>query len=206
MASITRHLALLLSLCLAFALHLANGQGVQTGSWTATFEPINITMHMHTEENITLHLAGVDRAVIIQSGAHFRIVADNPKLLVIEKTISAAEISAEGTWSGQITLDALFIGLTSAYVELVSGETTMERSANTLPVVIIREVRTIDHVFTGSVATLVSILYINFGAALNLKNLKSIIRRPIGPAIGFFGQFLIMPLVRKLKKKCILYL
>lgn len=154
-------------------------------------------MHMHTIENITLRISGVDPAANAASGAFFRVRADNPKLLVVNTQVGSSDFNEAGEWTGNVTLDALFLGITSAFVELVAGngETTFNRSASTLPVVIIREVRTIDHIFTGSVATLVSLLYINFGAALNLKNLRGIVLRPIGPAIGFFGQFLIMPLV-----------
>lgn len=152
---------------------------------------------MHEIDYVVLRLSGVDPTAIAASGAYFLVTAENPKLLTVNTTIRAADFNQEGQWSGNVTLDALFLGITSAFVELVSGngQTTLERSASTLPVVIIREVRTIDHIFTGSVATLVSLLYINFGAALNLKNLRGILVRPIGPAIGFFGQFLIMPLV-----------
>lgn len=41
---------------------------------------------------------------------------------------------------------------------------------------------------------LVSILYINFGAALNLQTIKEILTRPIGPTICFICQFVLMPL------------
>lgn len=194
MASFTRTIWTILCLAL-ICQNLVNGQS--TPSWTAQFTPNNITIHMHTTEDVTLRITGVDATAIAASGAHFRVTADNPKLLVVNKTIRATDFNESGQWQGNVTLDALFLGITNAYVELVAsdGQTRVERSASTLPVVIIREVRTIDHIFTGSVATLVSLLYINFGAALNLKNLRGIVLRPIGPAIGFFGQFLIMPLV-----------
>lgn len=184
-------------LCVA-VISLQNADCQSTNmNWITEFTPNNITIHMHTVENVNLRISGVDLEYLVATGSYFRVVANNPKLLIINTTIRATDFNA-GQWSGNVTLDAVFLGLTNAYVELVSsdGHTTLERSASTLPVVIIREVRTIDHIFTGSVATLVSLLYINFGAALNLKNIRGIVVRPIGPAIGLFGQFLIMPLVR----------
>lgn len=60
-----------------------------------------------------------------------------------------------------------------------------------------REERTIDTIFTISVAILVSILYINFGCAMDWNVCRDTLKRPIGPAIGFFCQFLIMPLVNR---------
>lgn len=65
-------------------------------------------------------------------------------------------------------------------------------------VVVIRRERIIDKVFTISVAALVTIIYINFGCALQWTNLGSIIKRPAGPLIGLTGQFLVMPVVSKI--------
>jgi sodium/bile acid cotransporter 3/5 len=36
---------------------------------------------------------------------------------------------------------------------------------------------------------------VNMGAALDTKVLKETLKRPVGPVIGFFSQFVIMPLV-----------
>ncbi|KAJ8947737.1 hypothetical protein NQ318_017999 [Aromia moschata] len=60
---------------------------------------------------------------------------------------------------------------------------------------IIREPRIIDTIFTAAVATLVAVMYINFGCAINWKELPTILKKPIGPAIGFCGQFIFMPLI-----------
>lgn len=65
-------------------------------------------------------------------------------------------------------------------------------------VVVIRKQRIIDKVFTISVAALVTIIYINFGCALQWTNLWSIIKSPAGPLIGLTGQFLVMPVVSKI--------
>lgn len=70
----------------------------------------------------------------------------------------------------------------------------METSDDKLDVTVLRPRRVIDKLFTYSVIILVSILYINFGAALSLATVKDILRKPVGPAICFFCQFVIMPL------------
>lgn len=70
-----------------------------------------------------------------------------------------------------------------------------ETSNEKLDVTVLRPQRVIDRIFTYSVIILVSILYINFGAALNLSTVKDIMRKPVGPTICFLCQFLFMPLV-----------
>lgn len=164
-------------------------------TWKTTFEPNQIKIHMHTSDIVELTLDGLNYAELNSRGSVLNVLADNNKLIEIDKQINAAEISQAGYWKGNVTLNALFLGNPNVYVELKHGDGSTERSAEQLPVIIIRETRVIDHIFVGSVATLVSILYINFGAALNLQKLRGIVRRPIGPSIGFFGQFLVMPLV-----------
>lgn len=151
---------------------------------------------MHHTVEAELRVTGLNRDALVASGDWFRIRSENEKLVHIVKDFNGTDVLPDGSWSGKFPLDALFIGLTNVYVEKVSASgQAIERAAAVLPIVIVREVRTIDHVFTGSVATLVSLLYINFGAALSLSKVKNIARRPIGPAIGFAGQFIIMPLV-----------
>lgn len=189
--------ALTIALLLAVLIGCTTGQAAAT--WTATFErptPNETTITMHTTIEAQLLVQGLDRAAMLASGSWLRVRADNDKLLSVGQNISAADVGPDGRWHGSFPLEALFLGLTHVYVELMDAAgAPIERAATVLPIIIVREVRTIDHVFTGSVATLVSLLYINFGAALSLTKLKGIVRRPIGPAIGFFGQFLIMPLV-----------
>lgn len=66
-------------------------------------------------------------------------------------------------------------------------------------VTVVRQERAIDKAFTISVAILVSVIYINFGCAVDWLVMKSTIKRPIGPVIGLFAQFFVMPLVSNFK-------
>jgi sodium/bile acid cotransporter 3/5 len=66
-----------------------------------------------------------------------------------------------------------------------------------LPVIVTRKERLIDKVFTISVATLVSVLFVNFGCALDRKILLENLRKPTSLLIGIVPQFIFMPLVRK---------
>lgn len=85
------------------------------------------------------------------------------------------------------------LNLGKALVKVQSSDGLL--SSDPLSVSVVREVRVIDSVFTYSVAILVSIIYINFGCVLDWPVLKETIKRPIGPAIGFICQFVLMPLV-----------
>lgn len=86
-------------------------------------------------------------------------------------------------------------GRTKIFVEIKNAANVTERSevGESLDVTIIRPKRVIDRMFTYSVIILVSILYINFGAAINMSTIKDIMRKPVGPLICFVCQFLFMP-------------
>lgn len=62
-------------------------------------------------------------------------------------------------------------------------------------IVVIRKPQLIDKVFVICVASLMSIIFINFGCALDVQQLKQCVRKPIAPASSFFAQFLVLPIV-----------
>ncbi|XP_023224564.1 ileal sodium/bile acid cotransporter-like [Centruroides sculpturatus] len=48
--------------------------------------------------------------------------------------------------------------------------------------------------FTGLMALIISINYINMGCQLDLKSIWEVLKKPVGPIIGFCCQFIFMPL------------
>ncbi|KAL0272345.1 UNVERIFIED_CONTAM: hypothetical protein PYX00_005354 [Menopon gallinae] len=98
-------------------------------------------------------------------------------------------------WTSVFDVTANILG--KADVKLKSydeNNKTEYESSDSLTVTVVREKRVIDKVFTYSVVILVSILYINFGCALDWDFVKEILKKPVGPLIGFVCQFGFMPL------------
>lgn len=167
--------------------------------WKARFEPDQITVPMSKMETIKLYLDEIPEELLSPAGFAEMQLASSAKdrATVAEYDEYRVVPIKSNAWQGSFNVSGLFLGYSDVSVRLrkPDQETTLQESAEKLSVIVIRNKRTIDHVFTGSVALLVSILYINFGAALDLTVVKAILLKPIGPAIGFFGQFLLMPLV-----------
>lgn len=90
---------------------------------------------------------------------------------------------------------SIFLGQTTVSFRIKDNNNEQVDYDDSMPVTVIREKRAIDSVFTGSVATLVSIIYINFGCALHWEELRKSLKRPVGPVIGLATQFGIMPTV-----------
>ncbi|XP_037025029.1 ileal sodium/bile acid cotransporter-like isoform X2 [Bradysia coprophila] len=160
-------------------------------AFTASFDPSSITVQMHTTQTVNLTLEGLPE---LSTGSYVHIGSSDNQIAEVSKQIQISEINA-GRWSGSFDVHGVFLGSTSAFVELIRPNVDPERADSRMSLTIIRESRAIDHAFTGSVIVLVALLYINFGAALDLTKLRGIITRPIGPAIGFCGQFIVMPLL-----------
>ncbi|CAH1374865.1 unnamed protein product [Tenebrio molitor] len=140
------------------------------------FEPKNITLYMYNTIPVQYH-------VYLEPGDtldDLKLYSENPDVAKIENTVVIKQPD------GAFNLTGNFLGKTRVRCEGASGA---------MDVTVIREKRVIDTVFTSSVATLVSIIYINFGCAFNWGELHKTLKRPIGPAIGFFGQFVVMPLL-----------
>ncbi|CAG0924717.1 unnamed protein product, partial [Notodromas monacha] len=77
--------------------------------------------------------------------------------------------------------------------EPTSVEGHFEREV--IQVSVIRDEQIIDTVFTVSLVCLVVIAYINMGSTLDLSIVKANLKRPKGPAVGLFCQYIFMPLM-----------
>ncbi|KAK5645255.1 hypothetical protein RI129_006555 [Pyrocoelia pectoralis] len=106
------------------------------------------------------------------------------------------EVTNSDVWlsKGSFGVTGTFLGKTAISLK-IQNENAEILGRNDVDVKVVRPKRVIDTVFTATVATLVSIIYVNFGCALNWKEVYTSLKKPVGPAIGFIGQFLFMPLI-----------
>lgn len=158
----------------------------------SNFEPATITLHMYDTKTINLTLTGLNG--VEQINDKLNIISSDTGILDVSNNLQVFDDIIDGNFSGQFNITAHFLGTVKLHVNITQNNVT-EQANQTLTVIIIREEKTIDRIFTASIVALVSILYINFGAALDLGKVKEILVRPIGPLIAFICQFLFMPLV-----------
>ncbi|XP_055616781.1 ileal sodium/bile acid cotransporter-like isoform X2 [Toxorhynchites rutilus septentrionalis] len=164
-------------------------------AWHAVYDPVSTTIHMNTATNVSIRIEGLPQDYVVDESSIQLKSERNHVASILGGSFKAIEMRRESSFEGGFNITGEFLGTTNLYVEVTGKDNRTVQSGEKLPVTVIREERVIDTVFTASVATLVSILYINFGAALDLPKLKTILVRPIGPAIGFLSQFLFMPLL-----------
>ena len=108
------------------------------------------------------------------------------------------EVPTTTDWSIEVNVTGTFLGFSrvSASVDKDKKETVAStREPLQLTVTRSKAKKTASKIFGYSVAILISLLYINFGCALDLRVMKEVLRRPVGPAIGFVSQFVFMPLI-----------
>lgn len=152
-----------------------------------------LKMHMDNSNVINLTIRNLDINELRAKNATIRVVSDSSLLEVSKEVIRLDDIT-DGVWNGSFAINAIFIGKANVYVEIEKSGGAKEQSEKLL-VIIVRPERFIDTLFIISVASLVSILYINFGAALDLRKVKGVLKKPIGPLIAFCCHFLFLPLV-----------
>ncbi|KAL3185208.1 hypothetical protein MRX96_031082 [Rhipicephalus microplus] len=117
----------------------------------------------------------------------FSVASDNPYVA----SVTDLNVTETGAFvNGTFTVKGNFLG--HAKVRVVANGT---ESNEFLPVSVVRKQSRLSLIFTVSVAVLVSLNYINMGCALDMEVVKDVLRRPIGPVVGFFSQYLAMPLV-----------
>ncbi|EDX17978.1 P3 protein [Drosophila simulans] len=188
---------LLLTLALGFA---------STHGWMAHFRPAALTLQMERGDRVQLKLENVAPSTLQQSTRyHFRLESVDTDLASVpgeNATISMDVFDTDTRdWTGDIVVNGHFLGQTKIQVKLYDSQrNTSELPTNwsndsTLDVKIKRPKRVVDDIFVGTIILLMSLLYISFGAALNLDVLRGLITRPTGPCIGFVMQVVGMPLL-----------
>ncbi|CAL8138116.1 unnamed protein product [Orchesella dallaii] len=166
--------------------------------YDATFEPESVKQLLignHSTVNVKFkrteitHEGNRDIVNVVYYSKDHNIASVSPETFPVN-TVS----DKNGTFSSEFNITGNFIGYTEICAQGL-GSDNIPIEEKCLDVSVIRKARPIDKVFTYSVAALVAIIYINMGAALDTTVIKETLKRPVGPIIGFFSQFAIMPLL-----------
>lgn len=146
-----------------------------TLAWKANFEPNSPIIHMNEMQTIRLTLTDLDGIDLIQHNAELTVVSDTERLKVI-CNFNLNDI-LDHKFTDDFNVSGIFLGNAKLNAKITMKDKS-QLSNETMNVLIIREERMIDRAFTVSVIVLVSILYINFGAAMDLGKVKEILVRP----------------------------
>ena len=76
-----------------------------------------------------------------------------------------------------------------------NATTWMPMSSKRVMIAVVREPHVLDKFFFALIPFIVVCVNVGMGCAIDLKVVMEVLRRPVAPAIGFFSQFLVMPLV-----------
>lgn len=118
---------------------------------------------------------------------------------VVGAVVSVGEVVAGSqtdnfTYTGNITVSALFIGYNKIYVTLYDDlQVVVGRSVVDMSVLL--SYQQLTDLFTLIIGILVSIVYVTMGATLDFQVIKRIFKRPVGPAVGIICQYVFMPLI-----------
>ncbi|XP_050684859.1 sodium/bile acid cotransporter 5-like isoform X2 [Leptidea sinapis] len=157
----------------------------------ATFNPKQIELHMGNSTYVTVNVTG------LQANDELIARVGNEQIAHGEwnSTYKLTEDDAsKGSFISLLKVDGIFLGRTEVVIEAKRGSEKYAANGS-MPVTVTRPMRFIDRLFTSSVITFVSLIFINFGCAMHWPTVRDVIRKPIGPIIGMCGQFLFMPLI-----------
>ncbi|XP_039962293.1 sodium/bile acid cotransporter-like [Bactrocera tryoni] len=176
------------------AVNTVDTDHLQPPLWTVQFEYEQLNMTMRHAQKVSFVITAVEPA--LGSDFEFRMLNDNGDVAYIDEVTTVLS-NAKGVAKvkGNFTLHATLLGYTHVYVELQRAGYETQRSAEVLRVIVTRSLNLADIIFNISIACFVMVIYVNFGAVLDLEDLKRIVIRPVGPAIGLFCQFLVMPVL-----------
>ncbi|XP_015605099.1 P3 protein [Cephus cinctus] len=163
--------------------------GAHAAFGVVIFESSSMTIHM--KDTVTVEFFADISAATTTSTINIFANSSNEGIVTVETPDSST--IKPGIWNSSIEVHGVFLG--NADIVLYITIDDVVYSSESLSITVIREERVIDTVFTASVALLVSILYINFGCAMDWDVCRKTLKRPIGPVIGFLCQFAFMPVM-----------
>ena len=172
-----------------------------TASLTVSFSPSS-KLTLREESDSTVNFTLVDRDAInsvdpsqtyeYEVGIKDDAIAD----VKGNKTFTLNTEELRNNYSSYFIVSGKFLGKTSVSITRKLPSTKLNYGTkNSLDIIVKRKQTTISLIFTISVAVLVSLNYINMGCALETEVVKSVLRRPIAPALGFLSQYIVMPSV-----------
>ncbi|XP_037037230.1 ileal sodium/bile acid cotransporter-like [Bradysia coprophila] len=165
--------------------------------WEARFDPNKTIIVIDEIADVHLILSNLPAETSDTINRYFVIKSENEQVAVVDNPdeILFRNVAGEsGQWETHFRVKGVFLGTVHVFVERRDG-IELERSNEVLDVIVSRPERLLDTLFAVIVVLLLAILFINFGAAIDLKSMKDIFRRPIGPAIGTVCQLALVPLI-----------
>uniref|UniRef100_W8B831 Solute carrier family 10 member 6 n=1 Tax=Ceratitis capitata TaxID=7213 RepID=W8B831_CERCA len=166
-------------------------------NWSVQFEYEQLNMTMKQMQKVSFVITVVETPTSLENNAQFHVMNDNVDVAHIDQMEMSLTSRLDGVMKmrGTFNVEAKLLGYTHIYLELrrVGFETVQSQA--TMKVIVTRTMTLADIAFNIAVACFVIIIYVNFGAVLDLEDLKRIALRPVGPAIGLFCQFVIMPVL-----------
>ncbi|KAJ8947736.1 hypothetical protein NQ318_017998 [Aromia moschata] len=156
-------------------------------TFKVSFTPSTVTLKMYDYMKIDYEIKDL---IGLPGDTELMFYSENKNIASLEKEILLS--NPQANFAGSFNITGNFLGRT---IISCKNNNTKQVAEGNLDVIVVRKHRLIDTIFTASVAILVSILYINFGAAMDWSELRGIIKKPVGPTIGLCGHFLIMPLL-----------
>lgn len=133
------------------------------------------------------------------------VVSELPKILEISNSSFPHCMKARDEQKNfSFAVKGAFLGYTKVRVSLKKGCNENQNVLGhedrdfELTVSVVRPPSVLVNTVTGIFAALVAFNYINMGVQLDLNCIGKVLKRPIGPIIGFVCQFLFMPVVSRL--------
>ncbi|XP_036319494.1 sodium/bile acid cotransporter-like [Rhagoletis pomonella] len=162
--------------------------------WYVQFEFEQLNMTMQQSRNVSFTITDIESSWGPDFELH--VLNENDEVIYIDHVnMISSLVEGKTLLKGNFTANAIFLGYTSVHMELQKNSHEPQISQQLMKIIVTRPMNLIDIIFNVCIASFVIIIYVNFGAVLDLADLKAIVIRPVGPAIGLFCQFGVMPVL-----------
>lgn len=180
-------------------LSLANGQefGNIAGNWKIKYgiedDLPEVKLMTSYNAKVPVLIYDIEKNVQQTDDLYFHFLIEDEKVASTEKHVNLSDIKGS-SWQGEVEVNGLYFGYTHMYVTLKDPRTEIiEKSPQILKVTVLRGKRVDDDIFSYIAMAIMLLMFINLGTVLDLKRVRSVFTRPVGPLLGFLSRYLVMP-------------
>jgi len=169
--------------------------GEIAGEWKVRYNTDKLRVQGYEEFNIRIY----DVDLSTTEDFYFEIKSEDENLAQCFQIVrrNELEVSMENPllreYNGTVPVTGSHYGYTRILVTLQGEDNKTELSQDQLLVAVLRLNPVDTKVLSLVAAGLVLLMFMNLGTVLDLKRLKGIMLRPLGPFLGFCSRYMIMP-------------
>ncbi|KAF2357666.1 Bile acid:sodium symporter/arsenical resistance protein Acr3 [Trinorchestia longiramus] len=155
-----------------------------------SFEPDNLRQMVDGEMFLVVWTTSIEGVASVR----FNITDEKIVTVLDQSEVMIVSDDTNSTVSGTFNVSADFLGSSTITLYLLDRDGEVLASED-LQASVLLTYQNLVNILSTSLGILVGVVNVIIGATIDLELIKGIVKKPVGPLVGLFSQYLFMPVV-----------